>query len=126
MADLQCLVDALCRKYRKAIANLQVAEQEFHALNSTVDPQLLEEWQAAEAYAMEHRASDVKVMDIYDVQLDTGLSDSHSVLLSLIFGLSSGACKLSAGAQSERAKGWYSSRNRGMAGERSSHTGISV
>jgi len=80
-------VEALCRRYRKATANLQVAEREFHALNSTVDPPLLEEWQTAEAYAMEHRATNVKVMDIYDVQIDTGESDGHSVLLVLILSL---------------------------------------
>jgi hypothetical protein len=99
---ISSLVAALCKRYRKAQADLHVAEQEFQDLTGTVESTLLEEWKAAEAHAMMNRSSDVKVMDIYDVQVHTGMSFSHCTALLITGEISTGACKLSAGAQSER------------------------
>jgi len=66
-------VDTLCRRYTKAMIDLDIARREFDGLNATVDQTLLDDWTKQEEHAMNNRASDVTVMDIYDVQMERGL-----------------------------------------------------
>lgn len=63
----------MVRRYAKAQVALQHAQREFEDLNSTVDPTLLTDWSRQEEKARMSRALDVGVMDIYDVQQDTGI-----------------------------------------------------
>ena len=66
-------MDSLCKKYRKAIGDLAIAQEEHDALNKTIDEEQIVEWTAAESNAMKKQLTDVTVMDIYDVKKAKGM-----------------------------------------------------
>lgn len=108
----------LCRRYKKAKADFEVAETELKHLNDTIDNALLAEWTKQEHFAHLHRSRDVKVMDIYDVQENTGnpehMSDTSSCLYIVIY--SSRSCPISIQLDGTRVRGRSKSRCRLMAG----------
>jgi hypothetical protein len=62
-------VNAVCRRYGKAISGATLSATAFDSINSSADPDSVKVWSAEEKYAQRERVRDVTVMDIYDIKM---------------------------------------------------------
>jgi hypothetical protein len=62
-------VNAVCRRYSKAISGATLSATAFDSINSSADPDSVKVWSSEEKYAQRERVRDVTVMDIYDIKM---------------------------------------------------------
>ena len=62
------VVNAVSRRYRKALSGATISTAAFESINVSASPESVEAWSAEEEYAQRERGRDVKVMDIYDIK----------------------------------------------------------
>ena len=80
-------MSSLSRKYKKAKVMLQDAKRAFENLSQATSQHLIQEWTAQYETAMASRDDDPSAMDIYDVQVERGLSFIHHYVTLLILHL---------------------------------------
>ena len=65
------------------------AERDHEELSESIEPELMDTWEAQEAEALQNRRRDIKAMDIYEVRMERGrplfAAVSFLLLNSLIF-----------------------------------------
>jgi hypothetical protein len=72
-ADHPFSVERLCEKFPKAGKSVKSSEQDFNALNSSADPELVRAWEEQEIAAVAGRNQHPESMDIYDIKVQKGL-----------------------------------------------------
>jgi hypothetical protein len=61
-------VNAVSRRYRKALSGATLSAAAFEDINESASPQSVQNWTAEEENAQKERHWNVKAMDIYDIQ----------------------------------------------------------
>ena len=70
------LVEKLCEKFLKAEKSVKSSKETFDALNNTADRDLVRVWEQQEAGALSGRNVRPESMDIYDIKIQKGFSQS--------------------------------------------------
>ncbi|KAI9431800.1 hypothetical protein H4582DRAFT_2113351 [Lactarius indigo] len=63
------LVNAVSRRYRKALSAAMLSTAAFESISASASPERIKAWGAEEEHAQRERGRDVKVMDIYDIKM---------------------------------------------------------
>jgi hypothetical protein len=67
------MVSALCRKFKNAIRQRQIAQEAYEELTSSADPDMVAEWSSAEKKALNDRLIDLNAMKVFDVSQTKGI-----------------------------------------------------
>lgn len=62
------VVNAVSRRYRKALSGATQSTAAFESINALASPDSIKVWTAEEENAQNERGHDVNVMDIYDIK----------------------------------------------------------
>jgi hypothetical protein len=80
-------VNAVCRRYGKALSGATHSVAAFESMNSSASQESIDAWSAEEKRAQRERVQDVTVMDIYDIKVKQRKPDHHHTLVLPDIGL---------------------------------------
>jgi hypothetical protein len=69
------VVNAVSRRYRKALSGVTLSTTAFVHINASAGPESAAIWSAEEKDAQRERGRDIKAMDIYDIKKKNCESD---------------------------------------------------
>ncbi|KAG1751738.1 hypothetical protein EDB19DRAFT_1893107 [Suillus lakei] len=88
----------LSRKYKEAKRGVAKSTEAFDSLNDAADLEMVEWWEAQERHAQASRVKDLSALDIYDIQLQKGVSRLFADIVAVVMDLDSSSLRSNKGS----------------------------